>query len=60
MYFSVEIRGDVVIHVGALLVTWTPRHGWIGDVKVREMLMEGVTYLLDDMCTAQDVLSEIC
>ncbi|CAL1694015.1 unnamed protein product [Somion occarium] len=49
---KVPIReGDIpkiaLIHVGAHLVTWCPRVAWEGKEKTREVIAEGVRYLVE-------------
>lgn len=60
MGWGSRMRRDVMIHVGAHFVTWTPRTGWKGDAKVRETVVEGVNYLLDDTCKFEALCSERC
>lgn len=58
MGWGSRMKRDVIIHVGAHFVTWTPRTGWKGDAKVRETVVEGVNYLLDNACEGEALCSE--
>lgn len=41
-----ETAGKALVHVGAHLVVWTPRNDWGTKDKTRELVQEGVRYLL--------------
>ncbi|THH33106.1 hypothetical protein EUX98_g1084 [Antrodiella citrinella] len=41
-----EVADKALVHVGAHLVVWTPRNDWGTKEKTRELVQEGVLYLL--------------
>jgi len=44
---GVEIVKDAAVHVGAHLVAWTPRVPWGGKERTRDVVNEGVEYLVE-------------
>ena len=53
---TVEIAKDAVVHIGAHLVAWTPRVPWGGKECTREVVVEGVDYLVEGYSGNQEWL----
>lgn len=57
MVSDATTKRDLMPHVGAQWVTWTPRTGWRGDAKARDTVLEDITYLLSDACKLENLFS---
>jgi 5-methylthioribose kinase len=55
---DMEIAKDAVMHVGAHLVVWTPRVPWGDKQHTREVVNEGVEYLLGGYAAIHEWLGE--
>ncbi|KAI0784990.1 kinase-like domain-containing protein [Abortiporus biennis] len=53
-----ELARIASVHLGAHLIAWTPRVPWGGKEKTREVVKEGVKYLIDGYGGTQEYLEE--
>ncbi|EMD41880.1 hypothetical protein CERSUDRAFT_110439 [Gelatoporia subvermispora B] len=55
---GVDVVKAALIHVGAHLVTWTPRVPWGGKETVREVVLEGLGYLVNAQNAEEEYLKQ--
>ncbi|KAJ7508553.1 kinase-like domain-containing protein [Mycena galericulata] len=50
------IARDALTHCGAHLIIWTPRTPWAGDDRTKEVVLEGVEFLVSGFTSTADTL----
>jgi len=55
---SLRVARTAVVHLGAHLVTWTPRVQWGSEEIVRKIVREGVGYLVSGCSATEDYIRE--
>jgi len=53
---GVGVAKDAIVHIGAHLVAWTPRVPWGSKERTREVVDEGVGYLVEGYAATQEWL----
>ncbi|GBE77663.1 predicted protein [Sparassis crispa] len=58
--YPVDLLGakTALVHIGAHLIAWTPRIPWGTKEKIREVVQEGVAYLVDGAQLDEDYIRE--